>query len=115
MPEISKNDFVIGFVPEHNHGSVDYTSINHITGNHVHQCLDISGPSIPTEDGSHIHESEGYVLFENGHYHYYKSCSGSAIPVGEGMHVHYYDFYTTQNDGHRHRIRGVDQPAPGNI
>lgn len=81
----------------------------------MHQCLDISGPPIPLQGGSHIHEVAGYVLFENGHYHYYKANSGSAISVGEGMHVHYYDFDTTENDGHRHRVKGVDQPAPGNL
>jgi hypothetical protein len=112
MPMISKNDFVDGFVPEHNHGSVNYTSV---TQGHVHQCLDITGPPISSQDRSHIHEVAGYVLFENGHYHYYRAYSGAAIPVGDGMHVHYYDFNTTENDGHRHRIVGVDQPAPGNL
>jgi hypothetical protein len=106
MRKIGKNDFVSGFVPNHNHGSVDYTSVD---DRHVHQCLDVSSPAIPTKDGSHIHYTEGYVLFEDGHTHSYKAYSGR-----NGMHVHYYDFYTTENNGHRHRIRGVDQPAPGN-
>ena len=112
MAVVKKNDFVTGFVPEHNHGSVDYTSL--VQG-HVHQCLDITGPPIRSQDGSHIHNTEGYVLFENGHYHYYQAYSGTAIPVSNGMHVHFYDFYTTENAGHRHRVTGVDQPAPGNI
>lgn len=66
------------------------------------------------QDGRHVHYTEGYVVFEDGHTHYYKAHSGPAIPVGDGMHVHYYDFYTTEDNGHKHRIRGVDQPAPGN-
>lgn len=92
--KVGKDDFVSGFVPHHNHGSVDYTSV---ADGHVHQCLDITPPPIPSEDGSHIHSTEGYVLFEDGHTHYYKAYSGPAIPVGNGMHVHYYDFYTTEN------------------
>lgn len=107
---ISKDDFVREFVPHHNHGSVDYTSV---AMDHVHQCLDITFPPMASENGSHIHFTEGFVLFENGHNHYYKACSGPAIPVGNGMHVHYYDFYTTEDFGHRHRVTGVDQPAPG--
>lgn len=52
MNKVGKDDFVSGFVPHHNHGSVDYTSV---ADGHVHQCLDITSPSIPSEDGSHIH------------------------------------------------------------
>ena len=111
MERIAKDDFIQGFVPHHNHGSVDYTSVE---DGHVHQCLDITSPPIQTEDGNHIHYTEGYVLFEDGHTHHYRAYSGPAIPVGNGMHVHYYDFYTTENDGHRHHVRGVDQPSPGN-
>ncbi len=112
MAKVAKDDFVKGFVPHHNHGSVDYTSVE---AGHVHQCLDVSSPPIPTQDNSsHIHYTEGYVVFENGHTHYYKAYSGPAIPVGNGMHVHYYDFYTTEDDGHRDHIRGVDSAAPGN-
>lgn len=110
--EVYKDDFVSGFVPRHNHGSVDYTSL---VDGHVHQCLDVTYPPIPSEDGSHIHYTEGYVLFEDGHNHYYKAWSGPAIPVGNGMHVHSYDFYTTMDDGHRHRVMGVDIPAPGTL
>ncbi len=111
MASIGKDDFVKGFVPTHNHGSIDYTSIG---GGHVHQCLDVSSPPIQAPDNQHIHHIEGYVLFEDGHTHFYRANSGPAIPVGNGMHVHYYDFYTTEDDGHRHRLLGVDQPAPGN-
>ncbi|TDT62760.1 YmaF family protein [Fonticella tunisiensis] len=110
--EVYKDDFVTGFVPDHNHGTVDYTSIE---DGHVHQCLDITFPPKLLKDGTHIHYVEGYVLFEDGHHHYYKAWSGPGIPVGNGMHVHYYDFYTTVNDGHRHRIKGVDMPAPGTL
>ena len=111
MKKVGKDDFIQGFVPHHNHGSVDYTSV---ADGHVHQCLDVTSPPIPSEDGSHVHYTKGYVLFEDGHTHYYEAYSGPAIPVGNGMHVHYYDFYTTENDQHRHHIKGVDQPAPGN-
>jgi hypothetical protein len=111
-PEVYKDDFVNEFVPNHNHGSVDYTSVE---DGHVHQCLDITFPPKRLKDGTHIHYTEGYTLFDDGHYHYYKAWSGPAIPVGKGMHVHYYDFYTTVNDGHRHRIKGVDMPAPGTL
>ena len=104
-----KNSFVQGFVPEHNHGSVDYTERS---GDHVHQCLDITAPPTITKDG-HVHYTEGFVLFEDGHHHHYKAYSGPPIPLGNGMHVHYYDFFTTENDGHKHHVRGVDQPAPG--
>lgn len=104
-----KNDFVSGYVPEHNHSSIDYTSINM---GHVHQCLDITYPPTPSEN-NHIHFVEGYVLYEDDHNHHYKAWSGPAIPVGNGMHVHYYDFYTTIDNGHRHHITGVDNPAPG--
>ncbi|MDF2607872.1 MAG: hypothetical protein K0S34_2068 [Bacillales bacterium] len=111
MGEVYKNDFVEGFVANHNHGSVSYTSVD---DGHVHQCLDVSSPPMPSQDGSsHIHYTEGYVLFDDGHNHYYQAYSGPAIPVGNGMHVHYYDFYTTVNDGHRHRVKGVDQAMPG--
>lgn len=110
--EINKDQLVPGFVPCHNHGSVDYTSI---ADGHVHQCLDITHPPTPREDGTHIHYTEGYVLFEDGHTHCYSAWSGPAISVGDGMHVHYYDFYTSENDGHRHRITGVDMPAPGTL
>lgn len=109
---IGKDSAVAGFVPEHNHGSVDYTSIS---AGHVHQCLDVTSPPITTPDGSHIHYTEGYVVFENGHSHHYRAYSSKAIPVGDGRHVHYYDFYTSENDGHYHRVNGVDQPAPGNL
>jgi hypothetical protein len=91
MVLISKDSSVTGFVPGHTHGSVDYTSVDY---GHVHQCLDVTSPAIPTQDGSHIQSTEGYVMFENGH-------------------VHYYDFYTTTDQGHRHRIQGVDMSAPG--
>lgn len=110
--EVYKDEFVSGFVPHHNHGSVDYTSYE---DGHVHQCLDVTHPPIPSENGTHVHYVEGYVLFEDGHNHYYKACSGPAIPVGDGRHVHYYDFYTTEDDGHRHRIKGVDMSAPGTL
>jgi hypothetical protein len=110
MAKIGKDDFVKGFVPHHNQGSVDYTSMG---AGHVHQCLDVTSPPIMTEDHNHVHYTEGYVVFENGHTHHYQAYSGPAIPVGDEMHVHYYDFYTTENDGHRHRVKGVDQPAPG--
>jgi hypothetical protein len=79
----------------------------------VHQCLDVTSPPISSQDGSHIHYTDGFVQFEDGHNHYYQAYSGPAIPVGDGMHVHYYDFYTTVDDGHRHHISGVDMPAPG--
>lgn len=105
-----KDDFVQGFVPHHNHGSVDYTGVS---SGHVHQCLDVTSPPIPTQDGGHIHYTEGYVLFEDGHTHHYRAYSGPAIPVGNGMHVHYYDFNTTEDNGHSHHVKGVDQPAPG--
>lgn len=108
--EVYKDDFIYGFVHHHNHGSVDYTSVE---DGHVHQCLDVTSPPRQLRDGTHIHYTEGYTLFEDGHHHYYKAWSGPGIPVGSGMHVHYYDFYTTANNGHRHRIRGVDIPAPG--
>lgn len=108
--EIYNNSMVQGFVPEHNHGSVDYTSLEK---GHVHQCLDVTSPPRILRDGTHVHFTEGYTLFENGHHHYYKAWSGPAIPVGNGMHVHYYDFYTSTDFGHRHRIKGVDMPAPG--
>jgi hypothetical protein len=107
---VSKDTFVSGFVPDHNHGSVDYTSVAH---GHVHQCLDVTSPPIQTPDGGHIHYTEGYVMFENGHIHHYRAYSGTAIQVGNGMHVHYYDFYTSMEDGHNHHVQGVDMPAPG--
>ncbi len=110
--EVNRNSFVRGFVPEHNHGSVDYTSVE---DNHVHQCLDVTSPPRYLNNGTHVHYTEGYTLFEDGHHHYYRAWSGPAIMVGNGMHVHYYDFYTTTNDGHRHRIKGVDMPAPGTV
>lgn len=110
--EVYKDDFVSAFVPHHNHGSVDYTSI---ADGHVHQCLDVTYPPTPSPDGTHIHYTEGYVLFEDGHNHHYEAWSGPAIPVGNGMHVHHYDFYTTIDDGHRHHVTGVDMPAPGNL
>jgi hypothetical protein len=117
MPEeqsrvVTKESFVQGFVPHHNHGSIDYTS--YVNG-HMHQCLDITLPPTPLEGGSHVHMTEGYVLFENGHNHHYKACSGPAIPVGDGMHVHYYDFYTSEDYNHRHHVAGVDMPAPGTV
>lgn len=114
---ITSDSFVPGFVPEHNHGSVNYTSISRgsVSPDHVHQCLDVTYPPIRTQDGGHIHYTEGYVVFESGHKHYYRAYSGPAIPVGNGMHVHYYDFLTTIDDGHNHRIQGVDMPAPGTL
>ncbi len=110
MKKIGKDDFISGFVPHHNHGSVDYTSV---ASGHVHQCLDVTSPPIQSEDGSHIHYTEGYVVFEDGHTHHYKAYSGPAIPIGNGMHVHYYDFYTSEDNQHRHHVKGVDHPAPG--
>lgn len=41
MAKIGKDEFTPGFVPHHNHGSVDYTSV---TDGHVHQCLDVTSP-----------------------------------------------------------------------
>jgi hypothetical protein len=75
----------------------------------------VTSPAIPTLEGSHIHYTEGFVVFENGHTHHYQAYSGPAIPAGNGRHVHYYDFYTTTDAGHRHRIQGVDMPAPGSV
>jgi hypothetical protein len=112
LVNINKDSSYPGFVPMHNHGSVDYTSVEN---GHVHQCLDVTSPPIPIQTGGHIHYTEGYVVFEDGHNHYYKAYSGPAIPVGDGRHVHYYDFYTTEDDGHRHRITGVDMSAPGTL
>jgi hypothetical protein len=110
LSKIGKDDFVNGFVPNHNHGSVDYTGV---ADGHVHQCLDITYPPMMTQDGGHIHFTEGYVLFEGGHTHHYKAYSGPAIPVGNGMHVHYYEFMTSEENGHSHKVKGVDQAAPG--
>jgi hypothetical protein len=110
LSKIGKDDFVNGFVPNHNHGSVDYTGV---ADGHVHQCLDITYPPTMTQDGGHIHFTEGYVLFEGGHTHHYKAYSGPAIPVGNGMHVHYYEFMTSVENGHSHKVKGVDQAAPG--
>ncbi|MGF6949565.1 hypothetical protein QF028_002070 [Neobacillus sp. B4I6] len=56
MSKVSKDDFVQGFVPNHNHGSVDYTSVD---AGHVHQCLDVTSPPIQTQDQNHIHYTEG--------------------------------------------------------
>ncbi len=94
---------------DHNHGSVTHTSCD---DNHSHQCLDVSGPAIPAGE-SHVHYSEGFVVYEYGHAHYYQATSGPSIPTANGSHVHYWDFYTTVNDGHRHRTKGLDMPAPG--
>jgi len=94
---------------DHNHGSVAHTSCDH---QHTHQCLDISGPAIPTGE-SHVHNSENWVMYEHGHAHYYQATSGPSIPTGNGWHVHYWDFYTTVDKGHRHRVQGLDMPAPG--
>ena len=41
MNRVGKDDFVPEFVPSHNHGSVDYTSVE---AGHVHQCLDVTSP-----------------------------------------------------------------------
>ena len=109
---VKKDDFVMGFVPNHNHGSVDYTSVEF---EHVHQCLDVTSPPVIIKENCHIHHTEGYVVFENGHSHHYRADSGTAIPVGNGMHVHYYDFYTSEDLGHHHHVIGIDQPAPGTL
>ncbi|WP_176541218.1 MULTISPECIES: hypothetical protein [unclassified Bacillus (in: firmicutes)] len=50
MAKVGKDDFVNGFVPHHNHGSVDYTSME---ASHVHQCLDVTSPPIPTSTKTH--------------------------------------------------------------
>lgn len=94
---------------DHNHGSVTHTSCD---DNHAHQCLDVSGPSIPAGE-SHVHNSEGWVVYEYGHAHYYQATSGPSIPIANGSHVHHWDFYTTFNDGHRHHVKGLDMSAPG--
>lgn len=104
-------EYMMGFIPDHNHGSIDYTSV---VNGHVHQCMDITYPPTKTTEGTHIHYTQGFVLYEDGHNHFYEAWSGPAIPVGKGRHVHYYDFYTSENDGHRHHVTGVDIPAPGN-
>ena len=89
MAKVGKDDFVTGFVPHHNHGSVDYTSVE---AGHVHQCLDVTSPPIMAQDNNHIHYTEGYVVFEDGHTHYYKAYSGPAIQVGsrfrKNLHKH---------------------------
>ena len=36
MERVGKDDFTPGFVPNHNHGSVDYTSVG---SGHVHQMF----------------------------------------------------------------------------
>jgi len=38
MKKVGKDSFIPGFVPHHNHGSVDYTAV---ADGHVHQCLDV--------------------------------------------------------------------------
>ena len=78
---------------------------------HVHQCLDVTGPAVPTPDGSHVHHSESWVLYEHGHSHYYKSVSGPALSLPNGWHVHDWNFYTTVDAGHRHHVSGPDMPA----
>lgn len=98
------------FVPKHNHGSVTHTSCDQ---GHSHQCLDITGPPVPTSDGGHVHASESWVMFEHGHVHYYKAISGPSLPLPNGYHVHDWNFYTTVEDGHRHHVIGPDMPAPG--
>lgn len=45
---VSKHDFVLGAVPHHNHGSLDYTSVE---AGHVHQCLDVTYPPTLVEGG----------------------------------------------------------------
>ncbi|MBK5480693.1 hypothetical protein JFV29_01820 [Peribacillus sp. TH16] len=98
---VGKNVFIQGFVPNHNHRSVYYTSVD---AGHVHQCLDVTSPPVMSKDDIHVHYTEGYVVYEDGHTHYYQAYSGPAYPVGNGMHVHYYDFYTPEANGHRHRV-----------
>jgi YmaF family len=108
---MAEKDLVSRFVPDHNHSTLQITSLN---DGHVHQYLNVSFPPTILNNGDHIHYSEGYVLFEDGHVHYYEAWSGPAIPTNNGMHVHAYDFYTTEDDGHRHRLTFVDNPGPGN-
>lgn len=51
----------------HNHGSVTHTSC---AQGHVHQCLDIIGPSVPTPDGNHVHEWDFHTTMDAGHRHH---------------------------------------------
>lgn len=63
--KVGKDDFVKGFVPHHNHGSVDYTSME---AGHVHQCLDVASPPIQTQDGNHIPLYGGICRFRKWAY-----------------------------------------------
>ena len=105
-------NFITGFVPNHNHSSINNTSID---AGHVHQFLDITFPASETNSGGHIHYLEGYVLYENEHVHRYEAWTTESIPVGNGLHIHYYDFNTSENNGHRHRVVDVLNPAPGTL
>ncbi|PLS18770.1 hypothetical protein CVD28_06545 [Bacillus sp. M6-12] len=84
MSKAGKDDFVTGFVPDHNHGAVDYTSVD---DGHVHQYLGVRSPPISTQVDRCTYTGS-YVVYEDGHTHYYQASSGPAIPAGNGMHVH---------------------------
>ncbi|MCO5387396.1 YmaF family protein [Desulfosporosinus sp.] len=61
--------------PAHNHGSVTHTSCDH---GHSHQCLDVSGPSLPISNNFHVHDWDFYTSVDDGHRHH---ISGPDMPA----------------------------------
>ena len=75
MAKVGKDDFVNGFVPHHNHGSVDYTSME---AGHVHHYKAHSGPAIPVGNGQHVHYYDFYTTENDGHRHHVKGTDQPA-------------------------------------
>ncbi|HBI03827.1 MAG TPA: hypothetical protein DDY49_07360 [Paenibacillaceae bacterium] len=75
MPDIGKNEAYPGFIPNHNHGSVNYTSVD---DGHVHQYLFVTSPAIQGQGGGHVHYYDVYTTVDDGHKHQIKGFNQPA-------------------------------------
>ena len=85
MAKVGKDDFVNGFVPHHNHGSVDYTLPDGSRACSSMFRYHFSSDPYDSRWKTMFIIQKGFVLPENGHFHHYKAYSGPAIPVGNGQ------------------------------
>ena len=89
----------------HNHeflSSTDYAE-NCDGEVHNHRIAGVTGPAIPTKNGSHVHKIESYVDTYDGHIHKICDVTGPALKLPNGKHIHLVEGTTTRNDCNNHK------------
>lgn len=92
----------------------EYSDNSETADSHQHALRGVTGPAIPTPNGSHYHCMRGISSWypETAHYHCYCVNTGPAIPASNGLHVHVYQGQTTFNKGHLHDFNRTTLSVP---